>query len=254
MTNVTAHLPQAYRLDGRRILITGAAGGIGAATARACCALGAEVLLSDLSCCTSLVQELEAEGYKASAREIDISLPDAADQLSAWAGEIDGLVIASGIYRPLDWDAPDWDDQIGLAFDTNLKAPMHLARVFAPAMAKRGYGRIVLIGSVAGHTGGTFPGVAPHYSVTKGAIHTLTRYLAARFTAQGVLVNGVAPGTIDTAMLRGVDIPAAVARQPLGRAARPEEVALPIAFLCSDAASFISGAVLDINGGNYLRT
>lgn len=254
MTDTIADLLQAYRLDGRRILITGAAGGIGAATAKACCALGAEVLLSDLSSCASLVAELEAGGYKASAREIDISLPHAADQLAVWAGEIDGLVVASGIYRPVDWDTPDWNDQIDLAFDTNLRAPMHLARVFGPAMAKRGHGRIVLIGSVAGHTGGTFPGVAPHYSVTKGAIHTLTRYLAARFTPQGVLVNGVAPGTIDTAMLRGVDISAAVARQPLGRAARPEEVALPIAFLCSDAASFISGAVLDVNGGNYQRT
>src|SRR5690606_24510945 len=147
MSTITASLPQAYRLDGRRILITGAAGGIGAATARVCCALGAEVLLTDLNSCAPLVEELATGGYSASAREIDISLPEAADQLHAWAGDVDGLVVASGIYRPVDWDMPDWNDQIDLALDTNLRAPMHLARVFAPAMAKRGWGRIVLIGS-----------------------------------------------------------------------------------------------------------
>jgi 3-oxoacyl-[acyl-carrier protein] reductase len=79
------------------------------------------------------------------------------------------------------------------------------------------------------------------------------RYLAARYTPSGVLVNGVAPGTIDTPMLKDLDLRPALAKQPLKRAARPEEVAWPIAFLCSPAASFISGAILDVNGGNYVR-
>lgn len=254
MTSAPSSIAQAFRLDGQRILITGAAGGIGAATARVCSELGARVLLSDLNSCGSLVAELRARGHEASAMEVDLVQPDAADRLAIWAGDIDGLIVGSGLYRVVDWDAEDWDEQASLSFNVNLKAPMHLARAFAPGMAARGHGRIVLIGSVAGHTGGTFPGVAPHYGVTKGGIHTLVRYLAARFTAKGVLVNGVAPGTIDTAMLKDIDVAAAVAKQPLGRAARPEEVALPIAFLCSQAASFVAGAVLDINGGNYLRS
>src|SRR5690606_41973040 len=106
MSTITASLPQAYRLDGRRILITGAAGGIRAATARVCCALGAEALLTDLNSCAPLVEELATGGYSASAREIDISLPDAADQLPAWAGDGDGPAAAGGIYRPGAWDRP----------------------------------------------------------------------------------------------------------------------------------------------------
>jgi len=254
MTTPHSPLEQALRLDKQRVLITGAAGGIGAATARLCSELGAEVKLTDLVSCERLVSELRAQDRSAEALEIDIAGPDAADRMLDWAGDTDALVVASGLYRVTDWNTTDWDEQVALSFDVNLRAPMHLARVFVPAMARRGRGRVVLVGSVAGHTGGTFPGVGPHYGVTKGAIHTLVRYLAARFTGQGVLVNGVAPGTVDTAMLKDIDLDSAVVRQPLGRAARPEEIAFPIAFLLSEAASFMAGAVLDVNGGNYLRT
>lgn len=249
----TGTMTQAFRLDGQRILITGAAGGIGAAIARACFEQGADVLMTDRSSCEALAAELGRDGRSAPWLEADIGHADTPARLAEWAGDIDALVLAAGIYRPIDWDHDDWEQQASLAYDINLKAPMRMARTFAPRMAARGKGRMVLIGSVAALTGGTFPGVGPHYAVSKGGLHTLVRYLAARYTAAGLLINGVAPGTIDTPMLKDIDLETAVAKQPLKRAARPDEVAWPVAFLCSPAASFISGAILDINGGNYSR-
>lgn len=250
---IVAQTPQAFSLKGQRILVTGAAGGIGTAVSQVCFAMGAEVLLTDVRSCEGLSAKLGSNGKPAPSLEIDISRLEAPEELARWAGDIDALVLGAGIYRPIDWDHDDWEDEITLALDTNLKAPMRMARVFADRMAAKGRGRMLLIGSVAALTGGTFPGVGPHYAVSKGGLHTLVRYLAARYTPSGVLVNGVAPGTIDTPMLKDIDLEKALAKQPLKRAARPEEVAWPIAFLCSPAASFISGAILDINGGNYMR-
>lgn len=252
-STIIAQTPQAFSLKGQRILVTGAVGGICAAVSRACFALGAEVLLTDVRSCEELSLALATKGKPAPRLEIDIARPDAPDELAKWAGDIDAVVLGAGVYRPIDWDHADWENEVTLALDTNLKAPMRLARAFAGKMSTRGQGRMVFIGSVAALTGGTFPGVGPHYAVSKGGLHTLVRYLAARYTPSGVLVNGVAPGTIDTPMLKDLDLRPALAKQPLKRAARPEEVAWPIAFLCSPAASFISGAILDVNGGNYMR-
>lgn len=244
---------KAFSLEGQRILVTGAAGGICSAVARACFALGAEIVLTDVRSCDELSTELTLRERPAASLELDIAEPDAPDRLAAWAGEVDALVLGAGVYRPIDWDHDDWESEVTRALDTNLKAPMRLARAFADRMAAKGRGRMVFIGSVAALTGGTFPGVGPHYAVSKGGLHTLVRYLAGRYTPSGVLVNGVAPGTIDTPMLKELDLRPALAKQPMKRAARPEEVAWPVAFLCSPAASFISGTIVDVNGGNYMR-
>jgi len=252
-STIAAQNTHAFSLAGQRILVTGAAGGIGAAISRACFALGAEVLLTDARSCEELSSALRFGGKPAPRLEIDVSDPKAPQELARWASDIDALVLGAGVYRPIDWDHEDWEHEVALSLDTNLKAPMRMARSFADKMAAKGRGRLLLIGSVAALTGGTFPGVGPHYAVSKGGLHTLVRYLAARYTPSGVLVNGVAPGTIDTPMLKDIDLEKALAKQPLKRAARPEEVAWPVAFLCSPAASFISGAILDINGGNYMR-
>ena len=127
----------------------------------------------------------------------------------------------------------------------NLKAPLQMARAVMPGMAARGWGRIVLVGSVAGRVGGLIAG--PHYVASKGGLHALVKWLAKRGGPQNVLVNGIAPASTETPMMLGQ--PVDLAQIPLRRKSQPEEIAWPIAFLCSPAASYICGTILDVNGG-----
>ncbi|MDX3806594.1 SDR family NAD(P)-dependent oxidoreductase [Bosea thiooxidans] len=242
-----------FDLSDRTILVTGAAGGIGAAAARVLASLGADLVLTDRVSCKQTLAGVSETGGKAREIVLDLLDPEAPARLVAEAGPVDAAVLGAGIYRPLDWAAEGWEDVAEATLSLNLMAPMRLARELVPAMAARGGGRVVLVGSIVAATGGSFPGVGPHYAVSKGGLHTLVRWLAAQFGSQGVLVNGVAPGITDTAMVGVHDLSAALARHPLGRAARPEEIAWPIAFLCSPAASFVSGAILDVNGGAMMR-
>lgn len=242
-----------FSLAGKRILITGAAGGIGSATAKLCASLGAELLLTDLQESEELNGTLKTSGAGFSWLAIDLREKNAPRELAAFAGQLDAAVLGAGIYRPVDWSDDHWDRITEDTLRSNLVAPMRLARAIGEAMAVRRSGRLVFIGSIVATTGGSFPGVGPHYAVSKGGLHTLVRWCAARFAAAGVLANGVAPGITDTAMTRVHDLSEPLAKHPLGRAALPEEIAAPIAFLCSPGASFISGAILDVNGGAMMR-
>ena len=134
--------------------------------------------------------------------------------------------------------------------DVNVLGSLHLAREMIPRMAKRGGGRIVLIGSIGGRMGGTSPIVQPHYIASKGGVHAITWWLAKRAAPQGVLVNAVAPGPIETAMTATTPYPKD--QYPLGRIGKPEEIAWPVAFLCSPAASYLSGSIVDVNGGLFV--
>ncbi|MGH7155820.1 MAG: SDR family NAD(P)-dependent oxidoreductase, partial [Acetobacteraceae bacterium] len=116
-------------------------------------------------------------------------------------------------------------------------------------LAENGGGALVLVGSVAGRTGGTSPTTPPDYAASKGAVHALIKLLSRQGIGRGVLVNGVAPGPVETPMTRGFDL---ADRLPIGRMARPEELAWPIAFLCTPAASYLSGALVDVNGGAFV--
>jgi len=116
-------------------------------------------------------------------------------------------------------------------------------------MAEHGGGAIVLVGSVAGRTGGTSANTPPDYAASKGAVHALVKWLSRQAIDRGVLVNGVAPGPVQTPMTTGFT---AGRQLPLGRLGRPEELAWPIAFLCTAAASYFSGAILDVNGGAFV--
>ncbi|MDE0942403.1 MAG: SDR family oxidoreductase [Alphaproteobacteria bacterium] len=253
-------LKNAIDLTGRRILLTGAAGGIGAATARACATLGAEkLILVDAAAAKDsldeLCAELRAEGSESidvSAHICDVSSRQENADLIAGVGDIDAAVACAGIC-PLeeDWlDDPDWDDVFHRVMDVNLLGPIHLARELIPRMAARGGGQIVMIGSIGGRMGGTSPIVQPHYIASKGGVHALIWWLAQRAAPQGVLVNGIAPGPIATAMT--ATTPYSKERYPLGRLGEPEEIAWPAAFLCSPAASYFSGSILDVNGGLFV--
>ena len=240
-------------LTGKRILLTGAAGGIGAATARACVTLGADVVLADIAPLDDLVGELRAHDAVVTGHQIDVSGRAGTAELVARAGDVDAAIACAGIC-PLeeDWDdeAGGWDEMFHHVMDVNLLGPLHLAREMLPRMSERGEGRIVLIGSIGGRMGGVSPVVQAHYVASKGGIHAVVPWLAKRAAPHGVLVNGVAPGPVASAMT--ATTPYDKSSYPLGRIGTPEEIAWPVAFLCSPAASYLSGTILDVNGGLFV--
>ena len=241
-------MESAFDLSGQRILITGAAGGIGEMTARVCAGLGAELLLVDRRPTDLTAPELQQAGARAKAFTCDVAVRAEVEALAAATGPVDGLVLAAGVCPWDDWQQPGWDEAFDQVMAVNLHGPIHFARAYLPGMIERRHGRMVLVGSVAGRMGGLV--ASAHYVASKGGLHALVKWLAKRGAPHGVLVNGIAPGAIDTEMTRDQRIdPAQI---PLGRKGRAEEVAWPIAFLCSPAATYLTGTVLDVNGGLYM--
>jgi NAD(P)-dependent dehydrogenase (short-subunit alcohol dehydrogenase family) len=230
-----------FDLAGLRILVTGAAQGIGAATAALCASLGAELILVDRESCAAVAAARVFRADVASRAEIE--------RIAAEVGPVDALVLNAALC-PFgeDWRAADWDLSFERVIAVNVQGPIHAARAFLPGMIARRRGRIVLVGSLAGRMGGLIAG--PHYVASKGAVHALVKWLARQAAPHGVLVNGIAPASVATPLMAGQ--PVDLERIPLGRMAEPEEIAAPIAFLCSAAASYICGAVLDVNGGVYM--
>jgi NAD(P)-dependent dehydrogenase (short-subunit alcohol dehydrogenase family) len=235
----------AFDLTGKRVLITGAARGIGAATARVCAAMGAAVMLADTADCTPIAAAIQADSGSAEAYHCDVVDRGEVEALVTSLLPVDALVVSSAICPWDDWGDSNWDETFQQVISVNLLGPIHLSRAVLPHMTAHGGGRIVLVGSLAGRSGGLI--ASPHYVSAKGGLHALVRWLARRGAPGAVLVNGVAPASVRTPMMDGQ--PVNLTQVPLGRMAEPEEVAWPIAFLCSRAASFVTGAILDINGG-----
>jgi 3-oxoacyl-[acyl-carrier protein] reductase len=245
-------------LTGRVALVTGAAGGIGAATARALAAAGARVLATDLdeTRVLQVAMAITAEGGEAVGRhldvthapEVDAAIKDAVDRF----GSLDILANVAGILdqTPVEsLTAEVWDRVLNV----NLKGTLLPSLAALKVMRARRQGRIVNLGSLAGEVGGIVAGA--NYAASKAGVITLTKSLA-RYAAQyGVLVNCINPGVIDTAMPASFPperLAAMVEATPLKRLGRPEEVASVVVFLASDAASFITGTSIDVNGGIYM--
>jgi len=236
-----------FDLRGERILITGAGGAIGGATARVCAALGADLYLADLKAPVELASELGARG----SAGLDNTDRAAVNALLKDVGELDALIDTSGHYVKGDWldGGDEWEALFTRTMDINVKGPMNLVRACLPGMMQRGSGRIVLTSSMAARNAGSTTAVEPAYAASKGALTTLVRYLARQAAASGVVVNGVAPGPILTPLLVSSKQPFALDSYPMKRLGQPEEIGWPAAFLASRGASFTTGAVLDVNGG-----
>lgn len=238
----------AFSLLNRNALIFGAAGGIGAATARVLGAQGAKLVLADRERPQALCNELRSGGIEATALACDVRERAEVETVVDSAGPVDALIYLAAICPWDDWHDDGWDTVFDDVLATNLRGAISAARAVMPQMAERGWGRIVLVGSLAGKMGGLI--ASAHYVASKGALHAIVKWLAQRGGPANVLVNGVAPASTATPMMEGQSVD--LQRIPLRRMSQPDEIAWPIAFLCSEAASYICGTVIDVNGGVYM--
>jgi NAD(P)-dependent dehydrogenase (short-subunit alcohol dehydrogenase family) len=164
-----------FSLEGQTILIAGGASGIGASTAAICAGLGAKLILADVSDAAPVAEKLRREGHQASAASCNVTDRTAVERLVSGIGPLDAMVVCSGICPFDDWMADDWDDVYERTNAVNVKGTVNCVRAALPGMMERGRGRIVLVGSLAGRSGGLLSG--PHYVASKGAATPLTRTL-----------------------------------------------------------------------------
>ncbi|MFN2607010.1 MAG: 3-oxoacyl-[acyl-carrier-protein] reductase [Acidimicrobiales bacterium] len=242
-------------MGGRVALVTGASRGIGRACAVALAAAGHRVAVcygADEEGAAETRAAVEAAGGDALAVRADVGDPAAVDalfgQVEETFGKVEVLVANAGIARDgllLRMGDDAWRDVLR----TNLDGAFHAVRRAAPGMLRARFGRIVTVGSVVGQSGA---GGQANYAAAKAGLVGLTRAVARELGSRNVTANVVAPGPITTAMTDVLTIDqraAMVGQVPLGRFGTPEEVAAVVAFLCSDAAAYVTGAIVAVDGG-----
>lgn len=246
------------KLDDKTAIVTGARRGIGRAIALAMARAGANVVVSDISQedCQKVVTEIESLGRRGLAIKCDVVSKAEVEKMVGRAvagfGRLDILVNNAGIinFKPfLELTEEEWDKTLTV----NLKGQFLCAQAAAKEMLKNKWGRIINIASISsGGCGIAFPLIA-HYTASKGGVAALTEALALELTPQGINVNAICPGAIDTDMAKGVkdggQLEQVLLRIPKGRLGLPEDIANLAVFLASDESDYISGAAIVIDGG-----
>ena len=247
----------------RVALITGAAGAIGGATAVHLARRNVTVVLADAVSTRATADRVESAGGRCKQFALNVTRRDEIEAVVAKAleayGRIDILVNVAGITSfgsAADLDGAEWDRVL----DINLKGTFQCCQAVMPAMKGQRFGRIINLGSVLGKNGGNARpwldrteqrasgNVA--YGASKAGVHAITAYLARELAPYGITVNAVAPGPVASAMTANLS-PSLNALIPVGRFGTPEEVAAVIGFLASEDAAFITGEILDVNGGMW---
>ncbi len=244
-------------LDNRTAVITGAGRGMGQSIACALAELGAQVVVNDLDeeAAQGTVQQIKASRHRAAAFQTDVTDAPGVQAMVDWTADTFGgvhiLVNNAGVLYPTsvaETDEEEWDRVIAV----NLKGTFLCSKAVLSHMQDAGWGRIINISSTAGKSVSTVGGA--HYTASKAGVLGFTRHLAREVASDGITVNAVCPGLIDTEMVRtAIDkerTRAYAESFPIQRLGKPEEVAELVAFLASEQAGYITGASLDINGGD----
>ena len=246
-------------LESEVAIVTGAGHGIGEAVAKLLAENGAKVAVTDVVDGREAVAEsIESAGGSAIAREMDVTDPEqveaVVDEVVEEWGTVDILVNNAGVFPAQELDEmtrEDWDRVI----DVNLNGVFNCTEAVLPVMQEQEYGRIVNISSASGgHIG--WAGTLAHYAASKGGVVGFTRSAAIALGPDGITMNAVVPGMIDTGAAQEVsseeEIEAAVGMTPVGRQGTPRELAGAVAYLSSDLAAFVTGTTLVVDGGYTL--
>jgi NAD(P)-dependent dehydrogenase (short-subunit alcohol dehydrogenase family) len=244
-------------LRDKRVLITGGAGGIAAAAAQRFVRDGARLALIDIdrARCEKVAHEVGGAAVIAADLTQRAAVESAVAAAREQIGGADVLVTCAGGYRAYanfeDIEEADWNEVIAL----NLHSVFLCCKAVIPHMKSRGWGRIINLGSLAGRS--TSAGTSPaHYAAAKAAVAMLTQYIAKDVAPYGITANTIAPGTTETERVGKLLTPekraAFTKMTPVGRMARPEDIAGVIAFLASDDSGYITGATIDVNGGRLM--
>jgi 3-oxoacyl-[acyl-carrier protein] reductase len=247
-----------FDFTGKVVLVTGASSGIGRATAEYFGSLGASVAITYLNNkegADSAAAAISGAGGRVTAIKADVTQTSEIKQMIGEVenslGPVDILVNNAGSLierlKTLEMTEQRWNEVLNL----NATSAFFAAKAVIPKMLEKGSGVIINVTSIAGRNGGALGSI--HYSSAKAAILTMTKGLAKEFAAQGIRINAVSPGVIDTPYHETFTTPEVMQNLrkaiPMGREGRPDEVASVIAFLASDAASYLCGETIEVNGG-----
>lgn len=249
-------------LNGKNVIITGAAGGLGGEIARAAAAAGAAVAIFDVKGVDEAVAQLKQSGFKAVGVTVDVrdgkAVVAATDEVARALGGVHILIAAAGgsLGTPRDLDDISEED-LDFVLDVNIKGTFNCARAAISHMKQNGGGSIVTFSSIGGRSASPVTGVP--YAAAKAGLLGLTRRLAREVGNANIRVNAIAPGLFLTDRLQGMfdALPEAERKEvldsiPLGRMPQLRECVEPVLFLASDESSYITGVVLDVNGGRFM--